>query len=287
MKKVILSIQFTFVFISSIFAQVIVVDGVKDTFYDGLTGPDDGYIQIQAFHHSEVGAPDDNADLSVKVWGAWDADWFYLYAEITDDSVSLAGATANWQTDGMQLQIDGVPDDSTQGSVSGSYIFTAIDSSDADPEDKSVCDNLDNLAETDKMYARGTMSGGYILEYAIRIDTLGGSESITGAVDGIFGLGMSINDNDGANRDAAEVWAAECDDNIWNTVKLHGTVKFLADNKVQFLATNNMTGRSNPLPFDGSDIIIVNSPNGGETLLGRFQRRHCLDFYGLQWNCTY
>ncbi|MFC1568931.1 carboxypeptidase regulatory-like domain-containing protein [bacterium] len=256
MRQVWLVIMITFISVPFLFAQVISVDGVKDAFFDALTGPDDGYIQIQSFHHSEIGIPDNNADLSAKIWGAWDTDTLYLYAEVTDDNVSLAGATAIWEMDGVDMKIDGIPDDST-GSLSNACNFTAFDSSEVPEEYKVYCNNLDAFADTDKMYARGELTGGYILEWGIALDQLGGTETVNAVVGGVMGLGMTIQDNDGDRREAAEVWAAECDDNIWNTVKMHGTLKFLADNKVQFLATNNMTGRSNPYPYDGSTLGAI------------------------------
>jgi hypothetical protein len=244
-------------------AQPVTVDGVKDAFYEALTGPDDGYIQVEWFHHSDVGTPDDNADLSAKIWGAWDANYLYLYAEVTDDIISLDGATQSYETDCIEMKIDGIPDDST-GSLSKDCRFTAIDPSDVPAEDQALCDNLSTFDDADKMYARATLSGGYILEWAIALDELGGSETVNAVEGGVMGLGFNISDNDGSNREAAVVWAAKCDDAIWNTVKLHGTLKFLADNKVQFLATNNMTGKSNPYPYDGSGFIEVTSPDGGE-----------------------
>ncbi|NQT24695.1 T9SS type A sorting domain-containing protein, partial [candidate division KSB1 bacterium] len=181
--------------------------------------------------------------------------------EVTDDVISLESAGNDWQTDAMELKIDGVPDDSVATGMSKAVIFTAIDSSETDPANAGICDNLDDVAEDAKMYARGDLDGGYILEYAIKIDSLGGSEAIVGVVDGVFGLGMHIIDNDGAGRDADEAWAARCTDLIWNVPSYLGTVKFLADNKVQFLAVNNMTGETNPLLYDGSpDTGVKDSP---------------------------
>jgi len=235
----------------------IVVDGKMDPFYHLLTGPDDGFIQVKSYSHSEVGTPHGDADLSAKVWGSWDTDWLYLYVEMTDDTISLAGVTNNWETDAMELKIDGWPTDSTQiggSACSKTCIFTAIDSSVATTAaEKAVCDNLTAWADADKMYARGTRTGGYILEYAIKIDTLGGSEPIDAAVDSIFGIGMNFIDNDGLHgRQAAIIWGAISGDHIWDTVKYHGTVKFLADHKIAFIAENNMTGHVNPVPFDGT-----------------------------------
>ncbi|HDQ44091.1 MAG TPA: T9SS type A sorting domain-containing protein, partial [bacterium] len=60
--------------------------------------------------------------------------------------------------------------------------------------------------------------------------------------------------NDGtAARVASVMWGAVMLDAAWNTPKYLGTVEFLADNKLKFIPTNNMTGKTNPVPYDGSD----------------------------------
>jgi hypothetical protein len=48
-------------------------------------------------------------------------------------------------------------------------------------------------------------------------------------------------------------WAAVLLDAAWNTPKYLGTVKFLAENKLQFIPKNNMTGVENVIPYDGSN----------------------------------
>ena len=53
------------------------------------------------------------------------------------------------------------------------------------------------------------------------------------------------------------MWGAVMLDAVWNTPKYHGTVKFAADNKLQFIPKNNMTGVTNPIPYDGSDYPPV------------------------------
>jgi len=36
--------------------------------------------------------PPNNADLSAKIWTAWDDQWFYLYEEVMDDTLSASAA---------------------------------------------------------------------------------------------------------------------------------------------------------------------------------------------------
>jgi hypothetical protein len=230
----------------------IVVDGKKDPFYETLTGPDDGYLQIRYFANSNIGLPKGgDSDLSAKVWSAWDAEWYYIYAEVRDDSISAATVANDWETDAMELKIDGQATDSTQTSVSNGTIITALDSTEV--AEGLITNSLNAIAEGDKQYARRKFDGGYVLEYALKLDILGGTEPIDAGVGKVFGMAYHFIDNDGKGRDACIQWSAVLKDAIWNTPKYHATVKFLADNKLQFIPSNKMTGMTNPVPYDGSD----------------------------------
>jgi hypothetical protein len=80
-------------------------------------------------------------------------------------------------------------------------------------------------------------------------------------LDNVFGLGINFHDNDGqARRQASIIWAAANLDNIWNTPKLLGTVKFMADNKLQYTAKNNMTGLTNITPYDSTATSVERNP---------------------------
>ncbi|MBN1893559.1 T9SS type A sorting domain-containing protein [bacterium] len=229
----------------------IVVDGNKDPFFHTLTGPDDGYLQIRSYAASDNGAPVDDADLSAKIWTAWDAEWFYLYEEVMDDTLS-GSATNVWEEDEIELKIDPQPTDSTANSVWDTRL-TALDMGEGDVV---AADNLNSVAgAADKQWARKIIPGGYALELAFKWSVVkSGAETITPAVDEIFGAGINQHDNDGAaKRQASITWAAALKDAIYNTPKYHGTVKFLPDNKLQFIPRNNVTGLTNPVPYDGSD----------------------------------
>ncbi|MFZ1289552.1 MAG: sugar-binding protein, partial [Melioribacteraceae bacterium] len=142
---------------------LIIVDGEKDAFFAGLTGPDDGYLQLRSFAHSDNGAPTDDADLSVKLWSAWDDDWFYIYEEVTDDQVS--GDAANvWEEDEIELKFDPQPTDSTVNS-NWETRLTALGQSEGDAVQ---FDNLGPLAAENKQYFRKLTANGYVLEMGIK-----------------------------------------------------------------------------------------------------------------------
>lgn len=247
-----------------------VIDGQRDPFYDLLSGPDEGYLQIKsyAFLPDYGQSPDGDADYSVKLWSAWDETWFYVYAEFTDDTISCSNET-DWQNDAIELKIDGSPTGAAgQEGVSAACILTALDST--DNPGGTTNDPSSVYGDANVKFARNfdLTSMDWKLEMAIKIDTLGGTEKIDGAVDSIFGLGIHLIDNDGTTRNSGLVWGANCTDRVWNFLDEHGTVKFLADNKVQFIAKNNMTGNVNPVPYDGTPFYI--DPEDG--LLDPFYR---------------
>ena len=225
------------------------LDGLKDEFYNKLTGPNDGYIQLRSYAFNDNGSPTDDADLSAKIWTAWDNDWFHLYEEVMDDTLS-ANATNVWEEDEIELKFDPQPTDSVTNSIWDTRL-TALDAGTG----VVAWDNLDNVSASQKLWARRTIPGGYALELAIKWSAIkSGNETITPAVGNIFGMAICQHDNDGhARRQASVEWAAVLLDAVYNTPKYLGTVKFLADNKLQFIPTNNMTGRTNPIPYDGSD----------------------------------
>ncbi len=240
----------------------IVVDGIADPFYHLLSGPDDGYIQIKSYAFDAIGIPHGDADLSAKIWGAWDPTWLYLYAEIMDDTISVVNTANFFRNDCLELKVDGLINGSkvggppTAGGLSSTNTITALDTPDA----TGLVSNLENLSAANKQIVRAKMTGGYILEMALRLDSLGGPEHINAMVDSVFGLGIDIVDNDGklatSNRQAAIVWGAVCSDNIWNTPNYLGTVKFKADNKISFSSTNGMTAETNPVPYDGTPFYM-------------------------------
>ncbi|OGU51495.1 MAG: hypothetical protein A2080_14250 [Ignavibacteria bacterium GWC2_36_12] len=228
----------------------IVVDGEKDAFYETLTGPADGYLQVRSFSFSDNGAPADDADLSAKMWVGWDNDWFYFYEEVMDDTIS-ANAANDYQVDCLELKFDPQATDSNN---TGSSIYginlTALDTSTAGV---TVFNNLNGIPASMKQWARKTITGGYALELALKWPVItANSENISVGVDNVFGLGINNHDNDVSTRQASITWAAVLLDHIWDTPKYLGTAKFLAGNKLQFIPTNNMTGVTNSLPYDGS-----------------------------------
>jgi hypothetical protein len=228
--------------------SLIDVDGIKDDFYSQLTGPDNGYLQIKSYAYNENGVPAGDADLSAKIWTAWDNTWFYFYEEVKDDSVR--GNSPNpWEEDELELYFDPRPTDSLSADVFNVRL-TALGK--AAPG--VVCaDSMNSIPDEQKRWTRNTTPDGYVLELAVQWSALAvGGETISPAVGSVFGMAVNQHDNDNGFRQATVQWAAVLSDMVYYTPKYHGTVKFLADHKLQFIPANAMTGVANPVPYDGT-----------------------------------
>ena len=225
------------------------IDGLKDDFYNTLTGPDDGYLQLRSYAWNGNGIPDNDADLSAKIWTAWDEDWLYIYEEVKDNVLS-GNSTDVWANDCFELNVDPQPT-STANSVWACRL-TALSQATAGVVGD---DNLNTISDSDKQYVRKTISGGYALEMAVKWSAIQkNSETVTPAVGNIFGAAINQHDNDGnARRDATVQWAAVMSNDVWQNPAYHGTVTFLSDNKLKFEAENHFEGTANPIPYDGSD----------------------------------
>ncbi len=225
------------------------IDGYKDWYYFGLTGPADGYLHLRSYAHNENGAPASDADLSARIWTAWDDQWFYLYEEVQDDTLG-ADATNLWEEDEIELKFDPVPT-----APANSIWDTRLTALDRTTPGVIADDNLNNVVADSKVATRRTIPGGYALEMAVRWTAIvNGSETITPSVGSVFGLAINQHDNDLRGRRHATVqWAAVLSDAAWNTPTYLGTVRFLEGNKLEFSARNNITGTTNPVPYDGSD----------------------------------
>ena len=124
----------------------------------------------------------------------------------------------------------------------------------ADVSSGQPTDDLNNVDATKKQFARKVTADGYNLELSVAWEAIvGATETVDVGTGNVFGLGIGIHDNDVDHREASLQWAAVMLDAMWNTPAYLGTVKFLEGNKLQFIPTNNITGETNEIPYDGSD----------------------------------
>ncbi len=220
----------------------IVIDGQRDSFFDGLACPEDGHIVIgpEAFLAENGPQPDSPEDLSTKVWIAWDETYLYYYEERTDDELLVNNPT-NWQNDCVELKFDADPITASGTEVDNARL-TVFDTDDAD--DPNGVDNINgdgtlDFTPTPDDYARVFTDNGVNMEFRIpwtAIVTSG--DGVNVGVGNVFGFAVNISDNDGTARDGTIQWSAGMADAVWNTPTLMGTVKFLEGNKLQFIPQN-------------------------------------------------
>jgi hypothetical protein len=242
------------------------VDAQKDPVYNALLGPWDGYLQIRSFAFVPENGPQpsSDADLSARTWSFWDDTWFYWYTEVRDNIVAGDGG-ASYQSDGLEWKID--PQATSSGNTLSTPQITILDSGDVGVV--NGWDDINTFADSSKMYARRIMTGGYAIEVALKWDAIvSGTETVPVAVDSVFGLAFNVHDNDTAHtREKSVQWAARLTDFVWNNNDYLGTIKFMPDNKLQFIPTNNITGETNEVPYDGSDIVDVEDENSSKPLV--------------------
>jgi hypothetical protein len=229
----------------------ITIDAQKDPFYGQLKNADHGYLHIS---HSEFlpfcgPMPEDDTDLSANVWMAWDETYFYLYAEITDDSICVNNQI-HPQNDCLEVKFD--PDPS-QKSFTGivNARLTALDTADASNQrgvDNLYSEgNLDSTALSTLDYARRRIQNGYVVEMRLpwpAIQAEGRKVSV--APGNIFGLAINIHDNDSDKRDGSIQWSAGMADEVWTMPTLLGTAELLQDNKIRLIRKNSIDPNSHP-----------------------------------------
>ncbi len=227
------------------------IDAEKDDWYGTLTNPDDGYVFIpsRAFVPEIGGAAEGgDADLSAHVWTAWDATYFYLYEEVSDDVINVNNGT-NFQNDGIELKFDPDPLAGNEGDGISSARLTAYGKDNA--ADTNGVDDLNGDGDlkdlsgvawvpTEDDFARRETDDGYALEMRIPWDfiTTDDGQAVNVGEGDLFGLAINISDNDTDTRTNMAQWAANVTDFVWNDPTHLGSVTFLADNKLQYVAQN-------------------------------------------------
>ncbi len=230
-----------------------VMDGEKDDWYNQLTNPDDGKIFLPARAHlRDVGTaatwPQSNATISATIWTAWDRNYLYYYVDVNDEYILCNNAT-NWNNDKFEVKYNPDP---TIISTSGALQVGMSALGAEDVQHSGALDNLDadlNLYFANKTlwnptfddYAREIKDGGYILEFRIPIIAMNnatGTQKLYAGVGGKFGVAINLADNDDIQRTRMLQWSAGMADIAWANPQKHGTVHFLADNKLKWEAKN-------------------------------------------------
>ncbi|MBN1996112.1 T9SS type A sorting domain-containing protein [candidate division KSB1 bacterium] len=226
----------------------ITIDGLKDAYYNTLTGPDDGWVWIPSEAFNDNGPmPDDDIDLSANFWSAWDETYLYVYEEVCDDIVNQNSATW-YQNDCIDAKMD--PDifvDNTSSVFT--FTMTCMDSFDVD---QSLWAGIRNLAEgwttterpTPDDYYRDFTDEGYVLEFRLKWEWISTADKgpIDPMVGDVYGFAIMNHDNDDITRDGSIEWAANMTDAVWNNCNNHGYIELLEDHKIKYVPENMRDG---------------------------------------------
>jgi serine phosphatase RsbU (regulator of sigma subunit) len=222
------------------------IDAQKDSFYTALSGPEDGHLILAPADYLPFSGPkpDSAADLSAKVWMAWDDEYLYIYTEILDDIINVNCEARPWN-DCIELKFD--PDPSVKALTGIVNVrLTAYDSADVEAENHAGVDNLytegnlDSSASSPENYARRQTENGYFLEMRLKWEWIRTEGRRIDAKTGtLFGFGINIHDNDSEDRDGSLNWSAGMADEIWNTPQLLGTAELLPGNKIRLYRRNH------------------------------------------------
>jgi hypothetical protein len=252
----------------------ITIDAERDAWYDGLTGPEEGYTFIPArAGNAGFGPATDDTDLSASFWLAWDETYFYVYGEVTDDTLAVNNTAGGWENDGISVRMDPNPHvaDETPGSAGSNGTAELTVFADGDPRATGATLNLEGYPTAD--FARQDFAGSYAIEMRLPWAVITNEgRTVNAEVDSIFGLALVVGDNDAGTRQHQIGWAAVMDDGSWKDTQMLGTAKFLADNKIELMAVNSAdcpppappeyaTNDSAAVWYDPALLTSVQAPN--------------------------
>jgi hypothetical protein len=249
----------------------ITIDAQKDVFYEGLTGNADGVVFLPArcYLRDQGTPPTDDIDISATVWTAWDEDYLYFYAEITDDIVKVS-LPQTYNNDCLEVKFD--PDPAAgAGTATSNCRLTALDSAEA--TDVSGVDNLNKSGHLEDVnqvdfvpspsdYARAISDDGYVLEFRVPLDFINEPQDSRFMVRGEgakFGMAINICDNDTDVRDHMLQWSAGHHNDAHSNAALLGSATYLADHKLKLEA---VSPRDELIVNDSADVWYANIPVG-------------------------
>jgi serine phosphatase RsbU (regulator of sigma subunit) len=234
----------------------ITIDGNKDTFYENLTLPEEGYLFIPSTDFIPLNGhkPDDNRDCSASVWLAWDSTYLYVYAEVSDDKIHV-NQIQRWFNDCIEIKFDPFPTPNHTYSVVNAR-FSALDSAQA--ANVRGVDNLysegylDSTAAFPANHARRITDSGYALEFRLAWRWIKTEEErIQPEIGTMFGLSISFHDNDGATRESTIQWSTGMADEVYILTPLLATAELLPDHRIKLLRKNMI----DPDAFPGKTYI--------------------------------
>ena len=138
--------------------------------------------------------PSSSADNSGVFAVAWDEDYLYVSAQITDDEYDVGGSSGIWNLDGIEVLIDGLNNKSTTFLADDHQIFVRADG----------VIQADGYTGGNAIMAAGTQTAdGYYLEVAVSWAFVNGNAPQEGRV---YGFDLAVNDRDNEDIEHQLMW---------------------------------------------------------------------------------
>lgn len=159
-------------------------------------------VPAESCEHVVSGSRDGPADVAADWRAVWDADAFYVFVAVTDDSL-VNDSETTWKDDSVELYVDG---DHSGGDAYDGDDYELM----FDYEDPTVVTGVNSATDTAGMeFATTSASDGWTCEIALPLETIG----VAPGYGEIFGLDVHVNDDDtGGERDGKLSWHATTDD---------------------------------------------------------------------------
>ncbi|MGD0339155.1 MAG: sugar-binding protein [Bacteroidota bacterium] len=203
-------------------------------------------------------------DFMVSSWTLWDADNFYVFIKVTDDSLYAANATSPWMNDNIELFFDG-----------GNEKATTYDDNDLQvhwnygetPESHPITTTSIGTWVWKPWHDAATQSDGYNWEIAIPHSQLvkGGVPIFDYVADKEIGYEISVGDEDNAapSRQKNLHWWTQ-NNLTWQQPNTFGTAVLAVTNAIKNqdggVVTNYRLEQNYPNPFNPSTQISYSIP---------------------------
>ena len=180
------------------------IDGIADAIWGGSNTP-------ASLNNLIVGSISGPTDLSANYKAMWDATYFYLLVNVTDDVKINNGGTDYYNDDAVEVFFDiGNNKASTYGTNDFQYTFRW--------NDNTIYEKNNKI--TAVTFGRTDNATGYVMEMRFPWSTLTGSP----AINQLVGFDVEIDDDDdGKVRHGKISWAASADQ-AWTNPSYMGTV---------------------------------------------------------------
>jgi hypothetical protein len=170
-------------------------------------------------------APSSSTDLSASFQTAWNDQYFFVTADVTDSLYEVSGGSGIWEHDGLEIMIDGSRDG--EFSTHGHQVFVQAD---------GIIQAAGYSTGSDAVRAAARRTGsGYVIEAAVAWSFIGGESPEPGK---IYGFTIGVNDRDNGVRQSQLFWHLAA--NHWESSAEYGDLVLRQGENFLPLAPGNL-----------------------------------------------